>query len=239
MKQDLPSGSVGSPCPLQLDRGDMAQLVDYMDAAYNLARYLMRNEADAEDVVQSAYVRAISHFAGFRGGDGRAWLLTIVRNSCYDRMRKMGPSSRNTEFDETMHSGGRQNPDPETALLLAERTELVRKSLAELPAESREVLVLRELEQLSYREIAEIAGIPVGTVMSRLSRARQRMQRTLLGYLERGEIDTTSVPGDRPNELHYLGVDDAGCKSVSERSSAMASDFPCSEAPGDDLTFGS
>jgi len=202
-----------------------------MDAAYNLARYLMRNEADAEDVVQSAYVRAISHFAGFRGGDGRAWLLTIVRNSCYDRMRKMGPSSRNTEFDETMHSGGRQNPDPETALLLAERTELVRKSLSELPAESREVLVLRELEQLSYREIAEVAGIPVGTVMSRLSRARQRIQRTLSGHLEHGVKDPTV-----PNELR-LGVDNASRTAVSERSSAVATHFSRPKARFEDLTF--
>ena len=167
----------------------MALLVAHLDAAYNLARYLMRNEAEAEDVVQSAYVRAISHFGGFRGGDGRAWLLTIVRNTCYDRMRKRGASVQDTDFDEALHSGGRQNPDPETALLLAERTDLLRKSMAELPAESREVLVLRELEQMSYQQIANIVGIPVGTVMSRLSRARQRLQQTLSGYLERGEID--------------------------------------------------
>ena len=138
----------------------MALLVDHMDAAYNLARYLMRNEADAEDVVQSAFVRAISHFAGFRGGDGRAWLLMIVRNSCYDRMRKMGRRVGHTEFDEAMHSGGSQNPDPETVLLLAERAELVRKSLTDLPAESREVLVLRELEQLSYRKSRKLREFP-------------------------------------------------------------------------------
>ena len=159
----------------------MALLVTHLDAAYNLARWLMRNETEAEDVVQEAYLRAISHFAGFRGGDGRAWLLTIVRNSCYDRLRQKGASGQNTNFDEAVHSAGRQTPDPETALLLAERTELVRKSLAELPAQYREVLVLRELEQLSYREIANIAGIPLGTVMSRLSRARQRLQESLQG----------------------------------------------------------
>jgi len=115
--------------------------VAHLDAAYNLARYLMRNETEAEDVVQSAYVRAICHFAGFRGGDGRAWLLTIVRNSCYDRMRKMGSSLQDMDFDEAVHSGERQNPNPETVALLSERAELVRKSLAELPAESREVIV--------------------------------------------------------------------------------------------------
>jgi RNA polymerase sigma-70 factor (ECF subfamily) len=161
-------------------RGDMALLVTHWEAAYNLARWLMRNENDAEDLVQEAYLRAFSHFAGFRGGDGRAWLLTIVRNSCYDRLKQKGASGQNTDFDEAVHSAGRQTPNPEKALLLAERTELVRESLAELPAEYREVLVLRELEQLSYREIADIAGIPLGTVMSRLSRARRRLQ-SLLG----------------------------------------------------------
>ena len=162
-----------------------------MDAAYNLARYLMRNETEAEDVVQSAYVRAISHFAGFRGDDGRAWLLTIVRNSCYDRMRKRG-ASLDMDFDEAVHSGERQNPNPETVALLSERAELVRTSLAELPAASREVIVLRELEQLSYREIANIVGIPVGTVMSRLSRARERLHQTMSGYMGRGEINAAS-----------------------------------------------
>ena len=159
--------------------GDVAQLVVHLDAAYNLARWLMRNQTEAEDVVQDAYLRAISHFAGFRGGDGRAWLLTIVRHTCYDRLKQKGASSHNTGFDEAMHSAGGQTADPETAVLLAERAELLRESLAKLPAEYREVIVLRELEQLSYREIATVAGIPLGTVMSRLNRARQRLQETL------------------------------------------------------------
>jgi RNA polymerase sigma-70 factor (ECF subfamily) len=167
----------------------VALLVTHLDAAYNLARWLTRNETEAQDVVQDAYLRAISHFAGFRGGDGRAWLLTIVRNSCYDRLKPKGAWGRNTDFDEAVHSAGCQTPNPETALLLAERTELVTKSLAELPAHYREVLVLRELEQLSYREIATIAGVPLGTVMSRLSRARQHLEQTLLDYVERGELD--------------------------------------------------
>ena len=156
----------------------MALLVVHLDAAYNLARWLMRNETDAEDLVQEAYVRAFTHFAGFRGGDGKAWLLAIVRNSCYDRLKQKGVREQYT-FDETLHSTDRQTLNPETSLLQAERSELVRESLAELPPEYREVLVLRELEQLSYREIATIAGIPLGTVMSRLSRARQRLQQSL------------------------------------------------------------
>jgi RNA polymerase sigma-70 factor (ECF subfamily) len=181
----LPSTSREAPLEHQPARGDVALLVTHLDAAYNLARWLMRNETEAEDVVQEAYLRAISHFAGFRGGDGRAWLLTIVRNGCYDRMKQRGASTQNTDFDEGIHSGGRQVPNPETMLLLAERRELLKKSLAELPAEYREVLVLRELEQLSYRQIAKIVEIPLGTVMSRLSRARQRLQQTLWGGSDR------------------------------------------------------
>jgi RNA polymerase sigma-70 factor (ECF subfamily) len=103
-------------------------------------------------------------------------------------MRQKRTSGQTTDFDEAVHSGGRQTSDPEMTVLQAERTELVRKSLSELPAEFREVLVLRELEQLSYREIANIAGIPMGTVMSRLNRGRQQLERILLDYRERGEI---------------------------------------------------
>ena len=160
-------------------RTDMALLVTHLDAAYNLARWLMRNEADAEDLVQEAYLRAFNHFAGFRGGDGRAWLLKIVRNSCFDRLKQKSSRAQDTDFDEAVHSVGRQTSNAETLLIQQERAELVTKSLAELPAEYREVLILRELEQLSYREIADIAGIPLGTVMSRLSRARQRLQQSL------------------------------------------------------------
>ena len=158
----------------------MTLLVAHLDAAYNLARWLMGNETDAEDLVQEAYLRAFSHFAGFRGGDGRAWLLTIVRHSCYDRLKQKGSRGQDTDFDETVHSAGRQTSNPETLLIREERAEMVKESLVELPAEYREVLVLRELEQLSYREIADIVGIPLGTVMSRLSRARQRLQQSLL-----------------------------------------------------------
>jgi RNA polymerase sigma-70 factor (ECF subfamily) len=188
----------------------MASLVAHLQAAYNLARWLMRNETKAEDVVQDAYLRAISHLTGFRGGDERAWLLTIVRNSCYDRLKQSRNSGQNTGFDEAVHSAGRQTPNPETALLLAERSELVRKLLAELPAEYREVLVLRELEELSYREIANIAGIPQGTVMSRLSRARQHLQQTVLDYMEQVAVDGTTghAAGARDSFQHF-----GACKS--------------------------
>ena len=177
----LPSTSREGPGQPQGGRPDLAWLVEHLDAAYNLARWLMRNEAEAEDSAQEACLRAVRHFASFRGGGGRAWLLTIVRNTCFNRLRRNGVSGQDTGFDEAVHSHAcRQTPNPETALLLAERTDLVKKSLAQLPVEYREILVLRELEQMSYREIANIAGIPLGTVMSRLSRARQQLQQTLL-----------------------------------------------------------
>src|SRR5712691_11147628 len=123
MFQHLPSASSDGPCEHQGPQGDVALLIAHLDAAYNLARWLMRDETEAEDAVQEAYLRAISHFAGFRGGDGRAWLLTIVRNTCYSRLKQKGASGRNTDFDEAIHSAaGRQIPNPETVLLLAERT---------------------------------------------------------------------------------------------------------------------
>jgi len=156
----------------------MLQLVNHLGAAYNLARRLTQNEHDAEDIVQDAYLRAIRHFGGFRGGDGRAWLLTIVRNCCYDSVRQKGVRERTTPFDDELHNTRQVTLDPETSLLQKERVGLLREALAELTLELREVLVLRELEELSYREIASIARIPMGTVMSRLSRARRRLQRT-------------------------------------------------------------
>ena len=181
MIHHLPSTSSQPPPDPQDGRRDTALLVEHLDAAYNLACWLMRNETEAEDAVQEAYLRAISHFASFRGGDGRAWLLTIVRNTCYNRLRQNSASRQNTDFDDAIHSAAApQTLNPESVLLQAERTELVRTSLAELTTEYREILVLRELEQLSYREIAKLAGIPLGTVMSRLSRARQQLQQILL-----------------------------------------------------------
>ena len=165
------------------ERGGADRLVSHLDAAYNLARWLMRDEFEAEDMVQEAYIRAIRHHGGFRGGDEKAWLLAIVRNQCYDRLRQKGALLRTEEFDEIHHSAQQQSPTPESALLIAERSQILRRALEELPAEYREVLVPRELEQLSYRYIAQIAGIPIGTVMSRINRARQRLQQSLAGYL--------------------------------------------------------
>jgi RNA polymerase sigma-70 factor (ECF subfamily) len=157
----------------------MTKFLPHLDAAYNLARWLMRNEHDAEDMVQEAYLKAFRHQAGFRGDDGRAWLLAIVRNTCYDRLKQSGVQD-NSAFDESIHSIGQSTTNPETSLLDQEKTELLREALEVLSPEYREVLVLRELEELSYVEIASITKIPIGTVMSRLSRARKQLQESFL-----------------------------------------------------------
>jgi RNA polymerase sigma factor (sigma-70 family) len=157
----------------------MTKFLPHLDAAYNLARWLMRNEHDAEDMVQEAYLKAFRHQAGFRGEDGRAWLLAIVRNTCYDRLKQNGVRD-NSAFDERIHSIGQATTNPETSLLEKEKTESLREALEALSPGYREVLVLRELEELSYVEIASITKIPIGTVMSRLSRARKQLQESFL-----------------------------------------------------------
>ena len=150
-----------------------------LDAAYNLARWLIRNPADAEDVVQEACLRALRFFDGFRGGDSRAWLLKIVRNTCYSWIKKNRPTEFSDEFDETVHSSEVLGKDAEAKLVSRANSEHVRKALETLPAGFREVLVLREIEELSYKEISDVTGVPMGTVMSSLSRARQRLREQL------------------------------------------------------------
>src|SRR5213594_698874 len=145
-------------------------VLPHMDAAYNLARWLTRNDHDAEDLVQEAYLRALKAFDGFRGGDGRAWLLTIVRNTCYTWLRQNRMEDLTEVYDEEIHTVKRDSSNPETLLLASADAQLLRQALEELPVEFREVLVLRELEGMSYREIADLMSVPVGTVMSRLAR---------------------------------------------------------------------
>ena len=160
------------------ERTRFEQLVlPHLDSAANLARWLLRDPADAEDVIQEAMLRAYRFFDHFRGGDARAWLLQIVRNSCYSWLEKNRTSELMTEFDEELHH--RPAPSPETMAAQADDRRRLMLALESLPTRSREVLVLRELEGCSYKEIAEIAGIPIGTVMSTLSRARQYLQRAL------------------------------------------------------------
>jgi RNA polymerase sigma-70 factor (ECF subfamily) len=152
-------------------------VVPHLDAAVNLARWLLRNRADAEDVAQEAMLRAYRFFDQFRGGDARAWLLQIVRNSCYTWLEKNRPLELMTEFDEELHV--QQSANPETLAAQADERGRLMHALESLPPRFREVLVLRELEGCSYKEIAEVTGIAMGTVMSTLSRARERLQRTL------------------------------------------------------------
>ena len=151
-----------------------ASLLPHLDAAYNLARWLTRDPTDADDVVQEAYMRAIRFFDGFHGGDSRAWLLKIVRNTCYTWLRKNRPREIVYELDEEQHEAS--TGDPEIVLQESVDRQLVRKLLDELPAEYREIVVLRDIEGLSYKEISAVTEMPLGTVMSRLSRARKRLQ---------------------------------------------------------------
>ena len=159
-----------------------AIVLPHLDAAYTLARYLTRDADDAQDIVQEASLRAFRYFAGFRGsepGEGRAWLLAIVRNTVrtwHDRNRH---HAKATEFDEKLHSEGIADDHPEASAVRKSESEALREAIERLPAEFREVIVLRELEGLSYKEISDVAGVPVGTVMSRLSRARRRLEEAL------------------------------------------------------------
>jgi RNA polymerase sigma-70 factor (ECF subfamily) len=154
-------------------------VLPHLDAAYNLARWLTRNTHDAEDVVQEAYLRAFRFFSGFRGGDPRAWLLRIVRNACYTRLQQNRAQLTTTVFDEQLHTDIEESQSPETLLLRKADGRLLSQALEELPPDFREALVLVELEGLSYKEIAEVLDIPMGTVMSRLARARHRLRESL------------------------------------------------------------
>ena len=155
-------------------------LLPHLDAAFNYARWLSKNDADAEDVVQDAYVRALRFFSSLRGDDARAWLLTIVRNTWYGRFPRRAAGTVLTVADEEVDERTDTSPDPEARLIQQQAMDNVRGALEALPADFREVLVLRELEELSYKEIAAVVGIPIGTVMSRLARARERLAGVLV-----------------------------------------------------------
>src|SRR4051812_333021 len=152
----------------------------HLDAAFNLARWLAGNDHDAGDVVQDAYLRAVRSARTFRGTDAKAWLLTIVRNTCFDLLRR-GKAHRHDELGDDLPLADDRSADvdPHAILLRAANAERVRAAIEELPASIREVIVLREMEGLSYKQVAAVIGAPIGTVMSRLSRGRQRLQ-TLL-----------------------------------------------------------
>ena len=154
-------------------------LLPHLNAAYNLARWLTRNPDDAQDVVQEAYLRAFRFFGGFHGSDGRSWFLAIVRNTCYTWLRQNKSLVLVSAFDDNLYLNESEAPDPETSQVLKSESEMVMAAVDQLPLEFREVIVLRELEELSYKEISLLLNIPIGTVMSRLARARKRLQRSL------------------------------------------------------------
>lgn len=160
-------------------------VLPHLDAGYRLARWLVRNDQDAEDVVQDAVLRALQYFRTFTGGNGRAWFLRIVRNSYHERL---AASSRRQadEFDEERHSGDWPRlPDPETLLLRADAAALIERTISGLPERFRILLTLREFEELSYRELADVLDIPSGSVMSGLSRARQAFRTAFERELDR------------------------------------------------------
>jgi RNA polymerase sigma-70 factor, ECF subfamily len=168
--------------PEAADVRQFEQLVmPHLDSAFNLARWLVRNRDDAEDVAQEAMLRAYRFFGTFHGGDPRAWLLQIVRNASYDWLKKNRPADLADEFDEQVHVGATTKVNPESLAIAANDRDRLSRALESLAPKQREVIVLRELEGCSYKEISAIAEIPIGTVMSALSRARTQLQSALAG----------------------------------------------------------
>jgi RNA polymerase sigma-70 factor (ECF subfamily) len=163
------------------------EILPHLDAAYNLARWLVRNDHDTEDIVQEACLRALKYFSAYRGENSRAWLLTIVRNTSYDWLKQNRPKELVTLSDENLDSEtvdpverfAKETSNPETLLLQRADEEMLKEALEALPAEFREVMILREIEEMSYKEIAGICDIPLGTVMSRLARGRKQLQQSL------------------------------------------------------------
>jgi RNA polymerase sigma-70 factor (ECF subfamily) len=151
-------------------------VLPHLNAAHNLARWLTRNPADAEDIVQESYLRAFRFFDGYRGGDAKAWLLAVVRNTCLTWRRQKTRAAATEPFDETTHHPGDAEATPEEKLVVADKVGVLRDCIESLPVEFREVIVMRELEEMSYQQISEAASLPAGTVMSRLSRARKRLE---------------------------------------------------------------
>jgi len=181
----------GKPGPAAMDSAMKVPLFEetimpHLNAAYNLARWLTRNSDDAEDLVQEACLRAFRSFETFRGRDsnaGRAWLLTVVRNTCHTWLRGKG-GEHVTEFDERIHSAPEASANAESFLLNQAALASLNHCLEALPVEFREAIILRELEELPYKEISDIVRVPVGTVMSRLARGRKRLQDCLAGALK-------------------------------------------------------
>jgi RNA polymerase sigma-70 factor (ECF subfamily) len=161
-------------------------VVPHLDAAYNLARWLAGNDHDAQDIAQEACLRALRFFGSFRGDNARAWLLTIVRNTFYTWLRNNRPPENVVELDEEILAVEDVSVNAEVLNSRLADIETIRRAIEELPLEFREIVILREMEGFSYREIAEVADVPLGTVMSRLTRARRQLQKRLAGEFRPG-----------------------------------------------------
>lgn len=159
-------------------------VLPHLNAAYNLARWLVRNPHDAEDIVQEAYLRAFRFWDGYEGGDARAWLLKIVRNTSYSFLEKNHPAELAEEFDEKLHVSNNDESSAEAVLIQSAENKMLRGALEGLPVNFREAVVLRELEGMSYKEIAAVMEVPIGTVMSNLARGRAMLRKLLLGARE-------------------------------------------------------
>ena len=160
-------------------------VLPHFDAAYNLARWLTRDASDAEDVVQEAYMRAFKFFSGFKGGDSKSWILRIVRNTCYSWLQKNRPSDIVYDLNEDMCEDSRSSP--EIQMIETANLQLLKQQIDSLPALFKEVIVLRDIEGLSYKEIASVVELPVGTVMSRLARGRGRLQKGMGVHVAGGQ----------------------------------------------------
>ena len=156
-------------------------VLPHLNAAYNLARWLLRNDQDAHDVVQESFLRAYRFFEGWSGANVKAWLLAIVRNTCLTWRQRARRDESTVPFDELTHSAGTAAANVEDRMVEAGRIDTLRRCMEALPADHREILILREFEEMSYKQIAETTNLPVGTVMSRLSRARQRLEQCMTG----------------------------------------------------------
>lgn len=176
-----PFASSTGPMPARSARFE-SLVLPYLDAAYNLARWLAHDDADAQDIVQEAMLRSLRYFDSFHGGDARVWLLAIVRNTFYTMHVKAPRESAHEPWDDDAHALVDESPSPETLTLLAVDVEALQAAMGRLPPPWREVIVLRELEECSYKEIASITGQKIGTVMSRLARAREHLKADLSGH---------------------------------------------------------
>lgn len=182
------------------ERGTFEDVVlPHLDAAYRLARWLVRNDHDAEDVVQEASLRAFRYFRTFGGGNGRAWFLRIVRNTCHGGWKPI--RTLTDPFDEERHSTAQSSNSPEALMLRTDTAAQIERAISRLPDRFRELVVLREIEGLSYRELADVMDIPIGTVMSGLSRAREALRGALGDDLKRAITHTRAV-----EELEDEGV---------------------------------